>query len=109
MIQKIFAIYDEAARAYLVPFFLPEIGMATRTFGDCINSKTHQFGQHPDHYTLFCLGTFDDSVAKMDLEQAPQSIGNGVEFINLDLAPEQGNGKKPEISHESSVQPDSKG
>jgi len=66
--------------AYLPPFILPRTEMAERTFGDCINSDSHQFGEHPDDYTLFDLGTFDDETAQYDLK-TPQSLGNGVDFI----------------------------
>ena len=58
MKYHMFSVYDEKARAYLPPFILPEIGMATRTFGDCINSEQHQFGKHPSDYTLFKIADF---------------------------------------------------
>ncbi len=81
MIHKIFTIYDEKARAYLTPFFLPESGMAVRTFADCVNSESHQFGKHPSDYTLFTLGVWDDSDATLNFHDRSLSLGNGVEFI----------------------------
>ena len=57
MKHNIFSVYDEKAQAFLPPFFLPEVGMATRIFGDCVNSDEHQFGKHPTDYTLFHLGS----------------------------------------------------
>ncbi len=81
MIQKIFTIYDEKARAYITPFFLPEAGMAIRTFADCVNSDSHQFGKHPSDYTLFTLGGWDDTDGKFNPLLSVQSLGNGVEFI----------------------------
>lgn len=80
---QIFTVYDEKAKAYLPPFFMNQEGQARRTFGDCINSDKHNFGQHPSDYTLFCLGTFEDDDATHQLKSAPQSLGNGVEFIEL--------------------------
>lgn len=77
------------AQAYLPPFFLPTDGMATRTFADCVQSDSHQFGQHPHDYTLFCVGTFDDSAGQFIINERSQMLGNGVEFIktpNLDSA-----------------------
>ena len=79
MKQKIFAIYDGKANAYLTPFFLHQEGMAIRVFSDCINSDTHQFGKHPQDYTLFSLGSWDDDKAKF-LTTNPKSLGNGLEF-----------------------------
>lgn len=81
MIHYQFAIHDNKAGAYLPPFILPRIEMAQRTFADCINSADHQFGAHPDDYTLFSLGLFDDETAKFTPEM--QSLGNGVEYLQL--------------------------
>lgn len=55
-----FSVWDEKAKAFLPPFFLPETGMAVRAFSDCVNDKAHAFGRNPLDYTLFCLGSFDD-------------------------------------------------
>lgn len=79
MINKMFTIHDTKAKAYLPPFFLPEEGMAIRTFSQCINSKEHQFGRSPADYNLFLIGTFDDTTATVSLANV-QSLGNGVEF-----------------------------
>ncbi len=81
MNHKMFTIFDEKAKAYLTPFFLPESGMAVRTFADCVNSETHQFGKHPSDYTLFTLGVWDDSDAQLNMFDRSISLGNGVEFI----------------------------
>lgn len=74
-----FSVYDEKAKAYLPPFILPEIGMATRTFGDCVNNEEHQFGTHPQDYTLFEIAVFDDESA--DLVSDKKTIANGVELV----------------------------
>jgi len=86
MILKAFAIYDEKAKSYLPPFFLPEEGVAIRTFSDCVNANDHQFAAHPQDYTLFRLGTFDDSTARID-SIAPQSVHNGLELLRESQAP----------------------
>jgi len=80
MLQKIFTIHDIKASAYLPPFFMPQTGMALRVFGDCINDQEHQFSNHPEDYTLFALGTFDDQTA-IAITTPPESLGNGLEFI----------------------------
>lgn len=116
MIFEVFSIYDEKADAYLPPFILPNIAMAKRVFGDCINSADHQFGQHPSDYTLFRLGQFDDMAGQYLLERAKQSLGNGVEFVvDTDEQPAKegrSNGQNPRISEVStrpSVLPSSAG
>lgn len=80
MINKIFTVYDVKAKAYITPFFIPEEGMATRLFEQSVNNTEHQFGKAPHDYTLFIVGTFDDSNAEIKY-QTPQSLGNGLEFV----------------------------
>jgi len=81
MIQNLFTVYDEKAHAYLPPFFMPQRGQAVRVFTDCINSKEHQFGNHPHDYTLFHLGEWDDNTARFKVK-TPSSMGNGLEFLS---------------------------
>lgn len=87
MIQLMFAVHDVKAEAYLPPFFLHTAGMAKRIFQDCINDEKHQWGRNPSDYTLFQLGAFNDATASMTLENAPKSLGNGMEYRieNVDI------------------------
>jgi len=112
MLHKIFTIHDSKAGAYLPPFILPREEMARRTFGDCINSPDHQFGNHPDDYTLFCLGVFDDEIAQYQLD-TPKSLGNGLEYVRTDSLnqateglsdAEKANGQAPALSNEPPIQ-----
>lgn len=73
---KSFAIWDEKAKSFVAPFFLPEVGMAVRTFKDCINDKNHAFGKHPEDYTLFRVGTFDTDDGSF--ESGVEVLHNGV-------------------------------
>lgn len=81
MKHKIFAIYDEKAAAFFPPFFLPEEGMAIRTFTDAIAQEGHPFNAHPADYTLFNIGAYDDADAKIISQKAPISLGNGIQFV----------------------------
>jgi len=81
MIHNVFTVYDAKAEAYLPPFILPKISMAKRTFSDCVNSNDHQFGAHPEDYTLFTIGTFDDETAQYNLLLTPESLGLGIEYV----------------------------
>ncbi len=88
MKHLIFTVYDEKAKAFLTPFFLPEKGMAVRVFSDCVNSDDHQFGKHPHDYTLFCIGEWLDHDGVIVAEQKA-AIGNGVEFKSIEYADDQ--------------------
>jgi len=81
MKHQIFTVYDSKAHAYLTPFFLHEDDMAIRVFSDCVNDATHQFGKHPEDYTLFKIGSWEDDKAKF-FTNNPIALGNGIEFVS---------------------------
>lgn len=83
MKHLLFAVHDTKAQAFLPPFSLPALGMAKRTFSDCVNDKQHAFGRHPSDYTLFQIGTYDDETATIFPEK--HSLGNGIEYLAPDL------------------------
>lgn len=83
MKQNMYTIYDAAAEAYLPPFFLHNKGQAIRTFTDCINDDNHQFGKHPQHYTLYYCGEFDDETG-VTTGFPPAALVNGLELVNKD-------------------------
>ncbi len=84
MKHRMFCVHDVKAKAYMQPWFLHQDGMATRAFADCVNDPEHNFGRHPADYTLFFIGVFDDATG-MCITQAPMAMGNGIEFIELEL------------------------
>lgn len=104
MKHLIFSIYDQKAKAYLPPFFLPNAPMAERVFGDCVNSESHQFAQHPEDYTLFTLGSFDDNNGEIDKLDAPTLICNALQVRRADK--ENPDNVTP-ISNDTRVQQDS--
>ena len=75
MEHNIFTVFDQKAKAYLPPFFLPRPEMALRVFTDCVNDPTHQFGKHPADYTLLQLGDYDDDTREVLTELAEQTGG----------------------------------
>lgn len=80
MKMKVFSIFDAAARAYLPPFVLPEVGMAERAFRDCVGSSDHQFGKHPEDYTLYQVAFFEDSTGKFEVLIENNKIVSGAEL-----------------------------
>lgn len=79
MKHRVFAVYDVAAGANLPPFMMPRDQQAIRAFTDCVNSPSHQFGAHPKDYTLFFIGTFDDSTGRYTQPEAFVPLCTGLE------------------------------
>ena len=104
---KIFSIYDSKADCFIPPFFMHEQGMAIRAFTDCANSDDHQFSRHPEDYTLFFLGDFDDATGKITTLVTPKSLGLALEFKKtLDSVPTKLNSpgtKNHEVSNDPPV------
>lgn len=79
MDEKIFAIYDAKAEAYMQPFFVQAQGVATREFDKLCNDAEHPIGQHPEDYTLFLLGTWNKWEGHMEA-CVPKACGNGLDY-----------------------------
>jgi len=76
MIHNIYAVYDSKAETYTPPYFQHKEAMALRTFSDCANDIGHTFGKHPEDYTLFDLGQYDDQTGSITQDKI-SSIANG--------------------------------
>lgn len=81
MITKIYTVYDTKSEAYLQPFFMQANGAAIRAFSDMANDTKHQFGAHPEDYTLFHLGAYDDNTGAFDILPTPVALGKAIEFV----------------------------
>lgn len=82
MIHRIYSIYDSAAGIYLPPFLMQRDAMAIRALSDVVNSKEHPIAQHPKDFTLFHLGSFDDSLGVyMNAEHGPKAICTALSLL----------------------------
>lgn len=80
MILKIYTVYDSKVEAYLRPFFMQSRGEAIRAFTDAVNDQNTQFNKHPEDFTLFELGMYDDQNGGIEMHTAKVSLGTAVEF-----------------------------
>lgn len=55
-----YSVYDNKALVYGVPFFAPTDGSAIRSFRSAANDKDTTIGNHPNDFSLFHVGGFDD-------------------------------------------------
>lgn len=65
MIQKMFAIRDTKAQAFLQPFFSSAAGAALRALGDAVNDGKSPIALHPEDYVLYEVASFDDQTAEI--------------------------------------------
>lgn len=81
MILKMFAVYDSKVGAYMAPFFMQSSGQALRAFIDTAQDKETQIGKHPEDFTLFELGEYDDSCASLHQLDVPTSLGVALQLL----------------------------
>jgi hypothetical protein len=81
MLLQMFTVYDSKAEAFLPPFFMNAKGSAIRSFADTCNDPQHAFYKHPDDYTLFHLGQFDDVHSTFDISDSKVPLGSAREYI----------------------------
>ena len=61
MLHKMYSVFDSCVCVYDRPFVASNDSQACRSFGDIAQDVSHPFGMHPEHYSLFRIGAFDDS------------------------------------------------
>lgn len=74
-----YSIYDKKAEAFTQPFFQATRGLAIRAFTDACNMQDNQFAKHPEDYTLFLIGTFDDETGVLAQDVVPVPLMPAVE------------------------------
>ena len=77
---KAFCIFDAAATAAMRPFFAQSAGAAIREFTDIVNNPEHPIGEHPEDYTLFAIGEFNEQSGTLE-GCTPASLGNGLTYL----------------------------
>lgn len=87
---RIFSVYDSKAEGYLPPFTAITKGQAMRTFGDYCNNPEHPFYKHAEDYTLFEIGSYDDSKGTVSPNAANIPLGLALEFKKEKVAPLKG-------------------
>ena len=75
-----YTIYDVAAGTYMRPFFCGQDGEARRGFSDIALDASHQVGQHPEDYTLYRVGSWNDNTGKLEGEEL-EKITTGLECV----------------------------
>jgi phosphatidylethanolamine-binding protein (PEBP) family uncharacterized protein len=81
---NVYAIYDSAAQAFDRPFFMHNDGLAVRAFSDAVNDEKSNIHRHPEHYSVYKIGTFDDKTAQLEKEDPPRSVALAINVQDHD-------------------------
>ncbi len=78
---QIYAIFDTCSGIYEKPFFHTADDAVKREFQDIATSADHPISKHPEHYSVWRLGSFDNLTAKITDEQN-ECLWQAVEAIS---------------------------
>jgi hypothetical protein len=80
---NVYSIHDKAATAFTQPFFMHNDGLAIRAFQDNVNAKDeNNISKHPEQFSLFKLGEYDDATGVITPLPSPDFISGGLELVN---------------------------
>ena len=82
MIVNLYAVYDRASGVYDGPFPGKSDGHIVRGFSDQVKNKDSEIGKHPDDYTLFKVGTWNDGTGEV-VDTVTEKLCNGVDVLAL--------------------------
>lgn len=86
---KMFAPFDSKLQVYMNPMFFLHTGQAERVWVDLCNGPDSMLSKHPEDFTLFQVGEFDDSSGEI------RSIHPAVQVMSAVAAKKKPDGPLP--------------
>lgn len=83
MVNPVFAVYDNAVKAFMTPFIQQSQGQAIRGFMDACDDEKTNLSRHPEDYTLFQIATYDDANGRYENLDTPEALGTALKFKSL--------------------------
>lgn len=65
MIKSIYSVFDSKAAIFSPPFYMSNNAMAIRSFGEIVEDKNTMVARHPEDFSLYMLGAFDDETGNL--------------------------------------------
>jgi len=81
LIVKVYTLFDEKAAFYGSPFYCKTDNEALRMVSDAARSTETLIGTHPEDYSLYNVGQFDDNAGKLIPENVPVFIVKVTELV----------------------------
>ena len=75
---NLYSIFDRASGVYDGPFPIAADGQAVRQFTDFACNADHPIGKHPEDYSLFRVGVWDDVKGSV-IPQEPECLARAHE------------------------------
>lgn len=80
MINYIYCVYDEKVKSFGMPFFKPSNPAAIRDFTDLAHDSNTTIGRHPEDYTLYQLGEYNDTEGTLTQYETKNNLGKADQY-----------------------------
>jgi len=80
---NVYSVFDSKAAVFANPFYMANDAVALRGFAGAVNSPESMLYKHPEDYSLYRLGTFDDSVGLLVAEAQPVVMATASSCIKM--------------------------
>jgi len=74
MIHNAYVVYDSAAQIYNKPFYLINDQVAMRAAQDLIDDQNTDIARHPEQFSMFKIGIYDDETALFTILDTPINL-----------------------------------
>ncbi len=101
MLMLMYVVRDSASGVYDRPMVARSEGEMKRGFSDIANDKNHPVGKHPEHYSLWNIGTYQDNTGRVD-GQEPIHVVNGIDMVDRAVPVEEL--RENEMKHKTSTE-----
>lgn len=78
MILQCFSIFDSKAAAFAPPFFMARPELALRAFRDLAADPAASIAKHPEDYSLYLVGEFDDATGMLKAAGQPVHLATAL-------------------------------
>lgn len=78
---KAVTVLDHVANVFSQPHFVQSLGVAHRSFTDVVNGRAGEspLALHPEDYSLYELGEFDDQAGALVPLETPRLLAKGLD------------------------------
>jgi len=82
MIHQVIAVQDIKVGAFSKPVAVPTDGAGVRAFQDAVNDPSTEYNKHPEDYSIFNLGTFNDQTGEL-ITAKPTHLASAVALLKV--------------------------
>lgn len=81
MKMQVFSVFDSKTKVFSQPNFLVNKGAALRAWMDACNDPQSNISKHPEDFTFFHIGEYDDENGTFENLKTPESLGCAIQFV----------------------------